>query len=184
MSIPEVRRPKTRLVIDETGRARTETVSAEEDDSRMQAHRETQNDLRRQYPGLYDDDDTESDDDEPPVTLSRNASFNVPRRRTSKHARADSGDLQRSNSFKMARPSSNVFDKSSFDTIRPVKKSADSAFRRFSMMDFPTSFTDSKDTGDQPMPDSPGDAQGALKKVVAGRQKRIGTMFAAFVVRY
>ncbi|KAF2660059.1 hypothetical protein K491DRAFT_589941 [Lophiostoma macrostomum CBS 122681] len=173
MSIPEVRRPRTRLVIDENGRARTETVSAEEDESRREAHRETQNDLRRQYPGLYAEDDSESESDEQPVTLSRNASFNMPQRRTSKHARADSGDLQRSSSFKAARPSSGVFDKSSFETIRPVRKSADNAFRRFSMMDFPTSFNDTKDSGDQVMPNSPGDALGALKKVVEGRQKRI-----------
>ena len=37
-------------------------------------------------------------------------------------------------------------------------------------MDFPTSFNDKED---QQMPDSPGDALGALKKVVEGRQKRI-----------
>jgi hypothetical protein len=42
------------------------------------------------------------------------------------------------------------------------------------MMDFPTSFNDIKENEDQQMPDSPGDALGALKKVVEGRQKRVG----------
>jgi hypothetical protein len=75
----------------------------------------------------------------------------------------------------MARPSSSMFDKSSFETIRPVKKPvADNYSRRFSMMDFPTSFGDVNQGEDQHMPDSPGDAAGALKKMFEGRQKRIG----------
>ncbi|KAF2795347.1 hypothetical protein K505DRAFT_360233 [Melanomma pulvis-pyrius CBS 109.77] len=174
LSIPEVRRPKTRLVIDETGRARTETVPAEDEvDVRRETRADTQKDMRRQYPGLWAEDDSESEPDEP-VTLSRNTSFNLPQRRPSKHARADSGDLNRSNSFKMPRPTSGMFDKSSFETIRPMKKSADNNFRRFSMMDFSTSFGDVKQNEDQHMPDSPGDAAGALKKMFEGRQKKIG----------
>jgi hypothetical protein len=77
----------------------------------------------------------------------------------------------------MSRPSSGIFDKSSFETIRPAKKAGDNPFRRFSMMDFPTSFNDIKESEDDQMPDSPGDALGALKKVVEGRQKRIGKIF-------
>ncbi|KAF2194867.1 hypothetical protein K469DRAFT_546977 [Zopfia rhizophila CBS 207.26] len=174
MSIPEIRRPRTRLVIDEDGRARTETVPVEDDiDIRRDACRDSQKDLRRQYPGLWNEDDTESEEDEP-VTLSRNTSFTLPQRRSSKHARTDSGGLDRSNSFKVPRPSSGIFEKSSFDTLRPTSgKTADNQFRRFSMMDFPTPFGDIKENEDQQMPDSPGDALGALKKVVEGRQKRI-----------
>jgi hypothetical protein len=97
----------------------------------------------------------------------------MPQRRASKHARTDSGGVERANSLKMPRPSSGIFDRS-FETVRPVKKAAENPFRRFSMMDLPTSFTDPKESEDQPMPDSPGDALGALKKVVEGRQKRIG----------
>lgn len=174
-SIPEIRRPRTRLVIDENGRARTETEPVDDNTASRVQH----TDLRRQYPGLWTEEDSDSEDEEPPVTLSRNPSFNVPARRSTKHARNDSGDLERSNSFKMSRPSSGIFDKSfdksSFETIRPVKKLADNAFRRFSMMDFSTSFNDNKD---EEMPDSPGDALGALKKVVEGRQKRIGMAIA------
>ncbi|KAF1954758.1 hypothetical protein CC80DRAFT_416581 [Byssothecium circinans] len=178
MAIPEVRRPKTRLVIDETGRARTETVPVEEAEmsgGNVRRASLSQKELRRQYPGLWSGDDSDTEEDEP-VTLSRNTSFNMPQRRPSKHARADSGELLRSNSFKIARPSSrpssSAFDKSSFETIRPARRVADNAHRRFSMMDFPTSSNDTNETEDQAMPDSPGDALGALKKVVEGRNKR------------
>ncbi|KAJ4291988.1 hypothetical protein N0V90_009887 [Kalmusia sp. IMI 367209] len=181
MAIPEVRRPKTRLVIDESGRARTETVPVEDEEDVGRDTRKNTQDLKKQYPGLWADDDSDSEEEEPPqtITLSRNTSFSMPQRRPSKHARNDSGELHRSNSFKVprpaSRPSSSVFDKASFETIRPVRRVADNAHRRFSMMDFPTSFGDSKDSVDQSMPDSPGDALGALKKAVEGRQKRIGT---------
>jgi hypothetical protein len=185
-SIPEIRRPRTRLIIDETGRARTETVPAEEDEETPRVVRKTsQKDVRRQYPGLWDENDSESEDDEePPMIMSRNSSFNIPqpqtqRRSSSKHARADSGNLQRSNSFKMPRPASRppagAFDKASFESVRPVRKIVDNnAHRRFSMMDFPTSFEAANEGQDHQTPDSPGDALGALKKVVAGRQQRAG----------
>jgi hypothetical protein len=42
-------------------------------------------------------------------------------------------------------------------------------------MDMPTSFGDVQERKHQQMPDSPGDALGALKKMVAGRQQRTGT---------
>jgi hypothetical protein len=180
MAIPEIRRPRTRLVIDDNGRARTETIPVKDDevpDSEMR--RGSQKDLRQQYPGLWADDDSETEEDEP-VTLSRNASFSMPQRSASKHARADSSELNRSSSFKVARsssrPSSGVFDQASFDTIRPVRRVADNAHRRFSMMDFPTPFNDNKEKQDEAMPDSPGNALGALRKVVEGRQKRTGTV--------
>jgi hypothetical protein len=185
-AIPEIRRPRTRLIIDETGRARTETVPVEDDgETPKAAQRASQKDVRRQYPGLWDEDDTESEDDEPPPVISRNTPFNIPQpqtqRRTSKHARSDSGALalERTNSFKMPRPasrtsSSGAFDKASFETVRPVRQIVDNARRRFSTMDLPSSFDGVKETEDQQMPDSPGDALGALKKVVAGRQQRAG----------
>lgn len=181
MAIPEVRRPKTRLIIDETGRARTETVPADESEDVM-GNLGPQKDPRRQYPGLWGDDGSDSESDEP-ATLSRNTSFSMPQRRSSKHGRSDSNELTRSHSFKMARPSSRpasgAFDKSTFETIRPQRKAVDNAYRRFSMMDFPTSFDEVNERGDQLMPDSPGDALGALKKVVEGRQMRVGTASAS-----
>jgi len=181
-AIPEVRRPKTRLIIDETGRARTETVPADEGDE-LSGSMEPQKDIRRQYPGLWADDESDSETEEP-ITLSRNASFNMPQRRSSKHGRSDSNELTRSNSFKVPRPSmpsSGVFDRAPFETLRPQRRVADNAHRRFSMMDFPTSFGDIKENEDQVVSDSPGDALGALKKVVEGRQKRVGTMISVVV---
>jgi hypothetical protein len=188
-SIPEVRRPRTRLIIDETGRARTETVPAEEDEEetpKPATRQVSQQDLRRQYPGLYEEDDSESEEDEPGLAISCNTSFAVSQfeRRGSKHARTDSGGLERSNSSKMARPSSGqaqgAFDKASFETTRPVRRTAaETAHRRFSMMDFPTLVDSLREGEDQHMPDSPGDAAGALKKMVAGRQQRLGTMTAS-----
>jgi hypothetical protein len=50
------------------------------------------------------------------------------------------------------------------------------------MMDFPTPFNEIKERDDEQVPDSPGDALGALKKVVEGRQKRIGTTIAINVL--
>jgi hypothetical protein len=183
-SIPEIRRPRTRLIIDETGRARTETVPVEDtEDTPRVVQRSSQKDVRRQYPGLWDEDETESENDELPPALSRNASFNIPQpqplRRATKHARSDSGALERSNSFKIPRPSSRTssgaFDKASFETVRPVRKVVENTQRRFSAMDLPTMFDGVEENDDALMPDSPGDALGALKKVVAGRQQRAGT---------
>lgn len=178
MAIPEVRRPRTRLVVDESGRARTETVPFDEEEEDRREPRRNPQDLRMQYPGLWNDDESDSEDEVTPqaVTLSRNTSFSLPQRRPSKHARNDSGELSRSNSFKVprpaSRPSSGVFDKASFDTVRPIRRVADNAHRRFSMMDFPTSFGDTQEGADQPSSDTQGDALGALKKAVEGRQKQ------------
>jgi hypothetical protein len=177
--IPEIRRPRTRLFIDETGRARTETISAEDnEETPRNIPQSSQQDLRHQYPGLYEEDDSESEEDEPAPIISRNNSFVVPQpeRRAVKHARTDSGGLERSNSFKMARPASRPSpDKASFG-MRPVRKPVgDNASRRFSMIDAPSSMDYPRQSEDQQTADSPGDALGALKKVVAGRQQRIGT---------
>ncbi|KAF2749562.1 hypothetical protein M011DRAFT_312140 [Sporormia fimetaria CBS 119925] len=168
-AIPETRLPRTRLVI-ENGRARTET---DHPDSDSISRTDSQTDLRRlQRTQWYEDgSDTESDE---PVTLSRNSSFAMPARRSSKHARSDSNEVQRTNSLKMPRPSSGIFDRPSLDTSRPARRKADPS-RRFSMMDFPSFFSNIKEDTDEQMPDSPGDALDALKKVVEGRQRRIDT---------
>ncbi|KAH6863817.1 hypothetical protein B0T12DRAFT_343626 [Alternaria alternata] len=180
-SIPELRRPRTRLIIDETGRARTETVHAGDDEETPKNKRQTsQQDLRRQYPGLYEDDESESEDDEPAPVISRNSSFAIPQpeRRAAKHARADSGGLERPASFKMARSVSasrvapDALSKASFELLRSTRRSAtdNNTTRRFSAMERPMS---SAHPEDHHMPDSPGDALGALKKVVGARQQRI-----------
>lgn len=186
-AIPEVmRRPRTRLIIDETGRARTETVPADEEETTPRDMRRTsQTSVRHQYPALWEEGDTESDSDEPQPTLSRNTSFSIPlpQRRASKHARTESNELSRTNSFKIARPasgttsrtSSGAFDKASFDSVRTVKPSSQNVSRRISLIDVPTTSSfSSQASSHNTMPDSPGDALGALKKVVGTRQERIG----------
>ncbi|EOA85472.1 hypothetical protein ACJQWK_07136 [Exserohilum turcicum] len=180
-SIPEIRRPRTRLIIDETGRARTETIHAEDEDKTPKALRQSsQQDLRRQYPGLYEAGDSESEEDEPAVAISRKTSFTVPQpeRRASKYARVESEPLEGNNSFKMTRSSSRPglasFDKASSEKLRLMGRSAsDNTTRRVSAMDHPTLAKNTRDIEDQHMPDSPGDALGALKKVVGARQQRI-----------
>lgn len=176
-SIPEIARarPRTRLVIDETGRARTETDPVDDEN-------DNRKNLRSQYPGLWNEEDSDSDSDQP--ILSRNTSFNIPQptRRSSKHARADSG-LERSDSFKMPRSSSMYFENNSFTAPRPGsnfdqgnnQNASGNPFRRYSMSSFSASFGEatqsSNETALNPT-DSAGDAQGALKKVVEGRLKR------------
>ncbi|KAF2622510.1 hypothetical protein BU25DRAFT_352061 [Macroventuria anomochaeta] len=185
-AIPEIiRRPRTRLIIDETGRARTETVPAEEDEATPRDMRRTsQTSMRHQYPALWEEGDTESDSDEPQPILSRNSSFSIPQpqRRASKHARTEGNELSRNNSFKMARPasrttsraSSGAFDKASFDSVRTVRPPSQNASRRISMVDvLTTSSFSSQASSYNLVPDSPGDALGALKKVVGSRQERI-----------
>ncbi|KAH6644587.1 hypothetical protein C7974DRAFT_23746 [Boeremia exigua] len=184
--IPEVmRRPRTRLIIDETGRARTETVPADEDEATPRETRRTsQTSMRHQYPALWEEGDTESDSDDPQPILSRNTSFSIPQpqRRVSKHARTESSELAKPNTFKMARPvsrttsraSSGAFDKASFDSVRTTRPSSQNASRRISMVDAPTASTfNSQAISHDVLPDSPGDALGALKKVVGSRQARI-----------
>ncbi|KAL1598364.1 hypothetical protein SLS59_007049 [Nothophoma quercina] len=184
-AIPEViRRPRTRLIIDETGRARTETVPAEEEEVTPRDMRRTsQTSMRHQYPALWEEGDTESDSDEPQPTLSRNTSFSMPQpqRRASKHARIESNELTRNNSFKIARPSSRTasrgssgaFDKASFDSVRTVRPPSQNASRRISMIDVPTSSSFNQTSNQSTVADSPGDALSAMQKVVGSRRERI-----------
>ncbi|KAF2492433.1 hypothetical protein BU16DRAFT_114240 [Lophium mytilinum] len=176
-SIPEkIRaRPRTRLVIDESGHARTETDPVQEE-------MDTREDHQPQYPGLWnEDEDTESASDH--AVLSRNTSFNIPApsRRAPKHARADS-TLDRSDSFKMPRPNVMSFEKTPFGFSRSssnlnqqmnTQKTSNNPFRRYSMSSFGGSFGETKTEEPQITPlDSAGDAQGALKQVVEDRLKR------------
>ncbi|KAF2123465.1 hypothetical protein P153DRAFT_303853 [Dothidotthia symphoricarpi CBS 119687] len=180
-AIAELRRPRTRLVVDETGRARTETVHMEEEsaDTPKVTQKTYQQDLRHQYPGLWDGDETESEDDEPAPVISRQASFNMPQpeHRSSKYARVDSVGMERSNSYQMSRPSSRLSsgtsDRASFQNARHVRRSLVNTSRSLSMVNLPASVNNSRDRLDQQIPDAPGDALGALKKVVAGRQQQM-----------
>jgi hypothetical protein len=56
-----------------------------------------------------------------------------------------------------------------------VRPSSQSSSRRITMVDVPaTASFGSQTSNHNVMPDSPGDALGALKKVVGSRQERIG----------
>ena len=169
--IPEIRKPRTRLIIDETGRARTETVSAEDDDETPRAiRRASQQDPRRQYPGLYEQEESGSEEDEPAPVLSRNPSFTIPQpeRRAPKHARTDSGGFEGGAFFKVARAASRpsgAFDMTSFQPTRST---------RASEAGYASQRSASADHSRECETHSPGDALGALKKVVGERQQRIG----------
>ena len=192
-AIPEmIRRPRTRLIIDETGRARTETVPAEEADvTPRDMRKSSQNSMRHQYPALWEEGDTESDSDEPQPTLSRNTSFSIPQpqRRASKHARTESNELSRNNSFKMARPSSRTasrgssgaFDKASFDSVRTVRPPSQNTSRRINMVDVPTTSSFNNQSNSQTsVANSPGDALSAMQKVVGSRRERIGKLWTSY----
>ena len=187
--IPEIlRRPRTRLIIDGTGRARTETVPVEEDElTPRNIRRTSQTSIRHQYPALWEEDDTESDSDGPQPILSRNTSFSIPQpqRRLSKYARIESTELPRTNSFKMTRSTSRstsstlagALDKTSFDSVRTVRPLGQNSAHRVSMTEIPTTSSFSNRASSHSlMPDSPGDALGALRKVVGSRQERIGKL--------
>lgn len=178
-SIPETKRQVTRLVIDPDGRARTETAPVEDEpvkrrnNSACNSHHE----LSRQYPALYAQD-SDSDTDEEPIMLSRNSSFTMPTQRSSRQKRTESGMFGRSQSLRGRRSSFGYSDTSSFDTIRPRKDCSVDSSQRFSMMDRPSLFEERHEQQPRAVPDSPGDALGALKKVVGERQARIGMVTA------
>jgi hypothetical protein len=173
-AIPEAirPRPRTRLVVDSSGRARTEVVPAEESSAA---------DTNKSF-GLWDDDDDDTDEDIA-ITSQRN-SFAYPseslRRRPSKHARVNS-DPDRFDVMKRPVSSASVNSLASRLETTPIGKrsSGDMAFRRFSG-NFGGSLV-----GDGISPSKEGsttddvssDAQAALKKVVESRAKRQGLWY-------
>lgn len=174
-AIPETvpSRPRTRLVIGEDGRARTETVPAQEDDD------------RRRQSGLWaqldSDSDTEAEDNVPSQRSSFVFSTDSLRRRPSKHARVEST----AEAAKVTRSSSSG---SLSNLPLGIKRSASSSSRRnhtksdsrrFSVASFgATSFTSEggeRNSGQWDMEGvEDGDAQVALKKVMEDRLKRQG----------
>jgi hypothetical protein len=172
-AIPEtVRpRPRTRLVVDASGRARTEVVPAENG---------SHDDNKKSF-GLWDDDD---DTDEDIAITSQRNSFAYPseslRRRPSKHARVDS-DSERHDILTRPVSSASINSLASRLESTPIGKRAtgDVAFRRFSAGSFGGSLTGdnrspSKDSN-ATMDAASYDAQAALKKVVQDRARRQGS---------
>jgi hypothetical protein len=173
LAIPEARpKPRTRLIIDDNGRARTETVhsSAEEPI-----------DLRKSL-GFWADDDEDSEDDDIIITSQRN-SFAFPsdhlKRRPSKHARTDS-DPDRYDPMKRPVSSASMASLSSRLEATPIGKrsSANSNYRRASSGNYAGSLSaeNMRALQESAMDEDSTDAQGALRKLMEGR-RRNGTYF-------
>ena len=167
-SIPEAirLRPRTRLVIDESGTARTETDPIDVDQA-------------NEPKSLWDDDD-DSDSDELAVPSQRN-SFAYPSDhvRSAKHARNDSGD-QSFNASKRPLSSASLASITSRLEATPLgKKSArnslDSNYRRFSMGSFVGSQAgEGSNDGETFSEETSSDAQSALKSMVEQRTRKKG----------
>jgi hypothetical protein len=167
MAIPEVRsKPKTRLVIDDNGRARTETVHASSEEPI---------DLRKSL-GFWVDDDEDSEDDV--IITSQRNSFAFPsdqlKRRPSKHARTDS-DPDRFDPMKRPVSSASMASLTSRLEATPIGKrsSASSSYRRASSGSFAGSLSaeNMRALQESAMDEDSTDAQGALRKLMEGRRR-------------
>lgn len=184
-AIPELTtRPRTRLVVDATGHARTETEPSDDDVASGTS-------AKAQYPGLWAEGDSDSDSDHGHTsTTSRASSFALPPEpeRHAKHARLN-GESYRIDASKLPRSTSSAsLNNTSPGMARNAyigglarsnsRKRRGSPSRRYSM----PSFGDSADGPEAHeadtaagAADAAGDAQGALKKVMEDRMRRQGT---------
>lgn len=158
-SIPESMRPlpRTRLVIDESGRARTETEPVDVSEPRS----------------LWDDADSD-DEDELAVPSQRNSFANLTESsRSSKHARNDSGDQSFSASKRPLSSASLASLTSRLESTPLGKKnprdSIDSNYRRFSMGSFASSQSQSQANDDVFVEEESSDARAAVMKLIQER---------------
>lgn len=163
-AIPEaVRpRPKTRLVVGEDGRARTETVDAPTDSPTQHRHGFE----------IWD----ESSSEEEMTSNSRRDSYG-PQRISSKHGRTGS-DHDHFDPNKRPLSSASVSSLASRLENTPIGKRAsrDMNYRRFSSGSYAASVSTShvSPTKDEEMMDDGPDAQAALKKMMSSRSGRRG----------
>lgn len=175
-AIPEVLRtkPKMRLVVDENGRATTETVDNLEEEPL---------DPRKSL-GFWKDDDDDSEDDA--MLISQRNSFAYPsdqlRRRPSKHARVDS-DPDRFDPMKRPVSSASMASLTTRLEATPIGKrsSATSNYRRASSGSFAgiLSAENIRALQESAVDEESSDAQGALRKLMEGR-RRNGTFTTTF----
>ncbi|KAF2663686.1 hypothetical protein BT63DRAFT_460803 [Microthyrium microscopicum] len=171
-SIPESSsrpsRLRTRLIIDDTGTARTETSL--DDDDELPSRRTSTH-----WPGEED-----SSEDDPLITSQRNSFvFSSDLLRAPKHARMDSDD-EDGGLYKRPLSSTSLSSLTSRMNATPLgRKVSMEAHRRSSQESFSSSLADqlagsSQDTIMAPDGDDSdtGDAQSALKKLVGGRVRR------------
>ena len=162
-SIPEAGRPRlrTRLVVDETGTARTQTEPSSDPDEEVTRSR-----------SFFDDDD--SDDDFALPSQRNSFAFPSDLPRAQKHARIDS-DPDRFEVSKRPLSSASLASITSRLQVTPIgAKSGD--YRRSSMGSFISN--DGDNFGSRASTDSPSDAQAALKELVKDRKQRQGIVFA------
>ncbi|KAF1984013.1 hypothetical protein K402DRAFT_154477 [Aulographum hederae CBS 113979] len=171
-SIPELTRPRprTRLVIDESGRARTETDPTEEKVS--SATRSS----RARHSMTWDDIGSDSETDIETTVTSRPTSFAFSQpdgKRRAIHSKIEGdeiGGLQRA-------PSASSLNSLSFNKPRTMsgnRKSFDNENRRFSFASFDSAAMDGMEElnfAETPQ-DNGSDAQIALKKVMEDRMKK------------
>lgn len=174
-AIPEVRsKPKMRLVVDENGRARTETVDSVEEEPL---------DPRKSL-GFWVDDDEESEDDA--MLISQRNSFAYPsdqlRRRPSKQARTDS-DPDRFDPMKRPVSSASMASLTTRLEATPIGKrsSAISNYRRASSGSFAGTLSaeNIRALQESAVDEESSDAQGALRKLMEGRRRK-GTLTITF----
>lgn len=168
-------RPKTRLVVDESGRARAETVRDGEGSMKPSAM-----DHRTRYSGLWDDDSESESDSESRVT-SRSTSFHVPAavtRSASKHSRTNTF-MTRSQSVKNPRSFSFTDNLSKrlgrLSTECTPRKPRDDSRRSSISSSFGGYLRKEDGPAADPGSATDGGAQDALKKVVEkAKHKRHG----------
>ncbi|TID17783.1 hypothetical protein E6O75_ATG10428 [Venturia nashicola] len=169
-AIPEVQaKPKMRLVVDENGRARTETVdSLEEEEEPLDS---------RKSLGLWMDDDDDSDEDA--MLISQRNSFAYSsdqlRRRPSKHARTVS-DPDRFDPIKRPVSSASMASLTTRLEATPIGKRSSSSSNYLRAR--PGSFAGTlsaeniRALQESAVDEEPTDAQGALRKLMEGRRRK------------
>lgn len=167
-------RPKTRLIVDESGRARAETVRGGDEDQKPATE------YRTRYSGLWDDDSESESDRESRVT-SRSTSFHIPStvtRSGSRHSRTSSF-MARSHSVKTPRSFSFTDNLSKrlgkLSTECTPRKPRDDSRRSSISSTFGGYLRKEIEPATDGGPGNDGGAQDALKKVVEkAKHKRHG----------
>ncbi|KAE9966449.1 hypothetical protein EG328_008910 [Venturia inaequalis] len=167
-AIPEMRsKPKMRLVVDENGRARTETVDSLDEEPL---------DSRKSL-GFWADDDDDSEDDA--MLISQRNPFAFPldelRRRSSKHARTDS-DPERFDPMKRPVSSASMASLTTRLEATPIGKrsSAIANYRRVGSGSFAGTLSaeNIRALQESAVEEEPTDAQGALRKLMEDRRRK------------
>ncbi|QDS77792.1 hypothetical protein FKW77_005499 [Venturia effusa] len=177
-AIPESR-PKltTRLVVDENGRARTETVDSAEEE-RLDP---------KKSPGFWIGDDDDSEDDA--MLISQRNSFAYPsdqlKRRPSKHARTGS-DPERFDPMKRPVSSASMASLTNRLEATPIgKRTSATTYKRASSGSFASTLSadNIRAIQESDADEESSDAQGALRKLMEGRRRKGKSTLASNLYR-